>query len=192
MSLNKFLVAAALCVASSPCFAQETAPTEKVVPVENVKVMLTAEGELEGVALLGDKTPIANAKISLAAKGKVIDSVKTDEKGHFSFTNVAPGAYQMLGSADGFVGSQSYDVAPFSAASSCPTCSLGMNAVSSEVVYDSYSQAPLGSFSSSCGGGGGGGIGGGRILGSRLGRLGLIGGIVAIAVSGDNDASPDR
>jgi hypothetical protein len=199
MLIKKIVAIVAVCVFAAPIVAQEQAESvsEAVSVSKNVQVMLNAEGVLEGVAVVEGKTPVpvADAKISLTANGKVVDEVKTDEKGNFSFANVAPGAYQMMGTADGFVGSQSFDVAGFAPASSCSACSLGMNAVSSDVAYDSFSQAPLGSFSSSCGGGigGGGRLGGGRgILGSRLGRLGLIGGVVAIAVSGDNDASPDR
>ena len=42
------------------------------------------------------------------------------------------------------------------------------------------------------GGGFGGGLGGGGLLSNRLVRLGLIGGIIGIAVSDDDPASPDE
>lgn len=73
---------------------------------------------------------------------------------------------------------------------------------SPEVVYQSYTTAPAQSFASAprSGGFGGGGFGGGGILGGGGGLfrrpwlgLGVAGGIVAIAVSDDDDdASPDN
>jgi len=106
----------------------------------------------------------------------------------------------MLGSANGMVGSANYDVVGYNAGSSCPSCSIGMAAASSDVVYDSYAAAPASSFSAgcnTCGGGlGGGSIGGGR-LGGRLGggllrgRVGLLG-LVGLAGLAGDDASPDR
>ena len=87
----------------------------------------------------------------------------------------------------------------------CSTCSLGLQSTSQAVyqdtpVYDAPVSAcgSCGGGCSTCGGGGfggGGGIGGGRLLGNRrLLRLGAIGGIVAIAVSDndDDDVSADQ
>ena len=116
----------------------------------------------------------------------------------FSFANIAPGAYTLTGSAAGFAGGQAFEVAPY-AGTGCSTCNLGLQSTGSVVhqsspVYDAPVSAcgSCGSTCGSCGGGGfGGGGGGGGLLGNRrLLRLGLIGGVVAIAVSDDDDVSP--
>ncbi|QEG22825.1 carboxypeptidase-like regulatory domain-containing protein [Mariniblastus fucicola] len=181
----------------APAVASDAATT---VVKKSVKVMLNEEGALEGKAFLEESKEVAaNVKVSLSANGKVIDAVETDEKGNFSFANVAPGAYQMLGSADGYVGTQSYNVVPYSSPAVGSPCSLGMCGASSNVVYDNYASAPVSSFSSSCGSCNtcGGGLGGGR-LGGRLGggllsngRIGLIG-LAGLAGLAGDDASPDR
>jgi hypothetical protein len=222
MLIKKFAALLALCVIALPAMAQEeanteTAATAKVtakafdqadapsedvttdVVEKSVKVMLTEEGKLEGKAFRTDsKEAAANTKVTLSADGKVVDSVVADEEGNFAFANIAPGAYQMLGSSDGFVGSQSYDVLPYSSPAVGSPCSIGMCGASSEVVYDSYASQPVSSFSSTCGSCNtcGGGFGGGRI-GGRLGggllsngRIGLIGLVGLAGLGGDDDVSP--
>ena len=148
-------------------------------------------------ATVADENKPVDAKVTLSSEGVVIEAVQA-ENGVFSFANITPGAYTLTGSAAGFAGGQAYEVAPYSG-SGCSSCSLGLQSTGSVVhqsspVYD----APV-SACGSCGGGiGGGGIGGGgfgggggRLLGGRrLLRLGLIGGVVAIAVSDDDDVSP--
>jgi len=187
--------------------AVETTPAAVKKATENVKVMLTEDGTLEGNAVRTDsKAVAANVKVTLSADGKVVDAVETDEKGNFSFANVAPGAYQMLGSADGMVGSAAYNVIGYDAGSSYDAYPLSMSPASSDFVYDSYASQPVSSFASgcnTCGGGLGGGSLGGRLgggFGSRLGggggllsnpRIGLIG-LVGLAGLGGDDASPDR
>ena len=168
-------------------------------------VTLQEDGSLAGNVFVAETAAkAADAKITLSQDGEVISTINADGEGNFAFQNIEPGAYDLLGSADPFVGQSSFDVAPFSSGG-CSSCSLGLSSQPSEVVYDSYS-APAQSFSScggcnscnscGCGGGGGGlfgGGGGGGILGSPLFRLGAIGGIVAIAVGDDDDdASPDN
>ena len=166
---------------------------------------LDADGNLVGKVFAkeeGDTAPLSGS-VTLSREGVVIDTVKADEDGVFSFANVEPGAYTMYGTAPGYVGSQTYDIGGYSDAG-YSTADLGLSAYSPAASYESYSAAPCSSCASSCStcgaggggfGGGGGGLGGGGLLGPRpLLRLGLIGGAVGIAVgvSGDDDdASPD-
>lgn len=226
MLTKNFAAAALCCLFAVSAVAQESA-VEKTTAVEktvtakkavtdnkaakNIKVMLTKDGALEGKAVrTGTDQVAANVKVSLSADGKVVDAVESDEKGNFSFASVAPGVYQVLGAADGFVGSAAYDVVGYDSGSSCSACSLGVAPVSSEIVYDNYSSAPVSSFSggcsicgscNTCGGGLGGGSiggGGGRLLGGRLGggllngRIGLVGLAGLAGLAGIDDASPDQ
>jgi len=178
------------------------------------KVEVNQDGSLTGkvfAKVSGQETPV-DAKVTLASEGVVIEAVQT-ENGSFSFANIAPGSYTLTGSTPGFAGGQAFDVAPY-AGTGCSSCSLGLQSTSAPVyqsspVYDAPVSACQ-SCGSACGGsacggsvsggggfgggggGFGGGFGGGRLLGGRLGgrgllRAGLIGGVVAIAVSDDDD-----
>ena len=171
-------------------------------------VSLDNEGNLLGKAFVaGEETPL-EAKVTIAnSEGVVVDSVVAQEDGSFAFTNVAPGSYNMYGATSSYIGAQTYDVVPYSGGTGCSSCDLGLTSYS-EPVYETYASAPCGSCSAApspcgCGGGGGGGLlgggggllggGGGGLFSNRLVRLGAIGGIVAIATSGDDDdASPDE
>ncbi len=174
-------------------------------------ITLQEDGSLKGKAFVAATDEAVDAKITLTQDGKVVSTVETDEKGNFSFANVEPGVYNMQGVADPYVGSADVTVAPFAASSgcqSCQSCDLGMTASAPEVAYSSCGSAPAQAFSASpcgCGGGGllgGGGLGGGGgllggggggLFSSPLVGLGVVGGIVAIAVSDDDDdASPDN
>ena len=174
-------------------------------------ITLQEDGSLKGKAFVATTDEAVDAKITLTQDGKVVSTVETDEKGNFSFANVEPGVYNMQGVADPYVGSADVTVAPYVADAGCQSCNLGMTASAPEVAYSSCGSAPAQAFSASpcgCGGGGGllggGGLGGGGVLGgggllgggggllsSPLVGLGVAGGIVAIAVSDDDDdASP--
>ncbi len=205
--MKKFLLAcAALVFAASPTFAQEatnqkTEAAEVVAPAVK-KIEVNEDGSLSGkvfATVKSQETPV-DAKVTLLSEGVVIEAVQA-ENGVFSFANIAPGSYMLTGSTAGFTGGQAYEVAPF-AGSGCSSCDLGLQSTSDVVYQDSaVYDAPVsacgscGSTCGSCGGGGfgGGGISGGggfagRLLGSRpLLRAGLIGGVVAIAVSDDDD-----
>ena len=188
-SLSK-LVAVIACLAScSVSNAQEA-------------VNLQEDGSLAGKVFVAENaTEAIDAKITLTQAGEVVATADTDEQGNFSFQNIEPGSYDMMGVADPYVGSGSFDVAPYSEGG-CSSCSMGLSTQAPEAVYDTCGAAPAQAFSASpCGGGCnscGGGLGGGRfgggggggLLGPRpLLRLGVIGGIIGIAVS-DDDASP--
>ena len=191
-SLTKLFAVVALLGTCSASNAQEA-------------VNLQEDGSLAGKVFVAETSEkAADAKMTLTQEGQVISTVNADEQGNFSFQNIEPGAYELLGASDPFVGQSSYEVAPYSNGG-CSSCSMGLVAQPAEVTYESCGASPAQSFSaspcggcSSCGGGGGGGgffSGGGRggLLGSPLFRLGAIGGIVAIAVSDDDDdASPSQ
>ncbi len=146
---------------------------------------------------------VPNAQVSLVSQGKVIDVVKTDAAGSFSFANVNPGPYQIVGTANGMVGSQGLNVAPFAQSQPRTTNQVVLQHATPETAYNTFSSAPVSSFSSGpsfgygggggySGGGGGGSLLGGRLLGSPKGLLiigGIAGGVVAIS---DNDSSPDQ
>ncbi|MFK7769256.1 MAG: hypothetical protein AB8B55_18690 [Mariniblastus sp.] len=185
--IRKVLFSLAIAAAfASTSFAQEA---EKAAPAEAkkaeiAKVEIDKDGKLVGKAfarLEGKETPL-KAKVTLSANGVVIDTVTAKEDGSFSFANVEPGVYQMFGSSDGYFGGSSYNVQPFATGGQAPL----LLQANSGVPYSTFSAAPGGGI-----GGGGGGFGGGGLLGNRrLLRLGLIGGVIAIA-SGD-DSSPDE
>lgn len=190
------------CVAALFCSqveAQEvetsTAPKVEVGIETDVKVANTQDGVLRGNVFKeenGEKTPVS-AKMTLTSEGVVVDSVEADEEGSFAFEGIEPGSYQLLGSADGYVGGQAYDVQPYAgAAGGCSSCSLGLQSYEAPYTPAVY-QAPASACGSACGGcagGGGGGLlggGGGLLNGRRLLALGAAGGIIAIATSDDDD-----
>jgi len=170
------------------------------VNAEATKVSLDEEGKLVGSTFIaGEETPL-EAKVTIAnSEGVVVDSVDTQADGSFAFTSIAPGSYNMYGSAASYAGAQTFDVLPH-AGGGCSTCDLGLTTfqepVFQEPVFEQFAQAPCSACSappvSPCGCGGGGG--GGGLFSSRLFRLGAIGGVVAIATGGDDDddASPDN
>lgn len=194
--LTRMFAAAACLVACSVSSAQES-------------VTLQEDGSLAGKAFVAETAEkAAEAKITLTQEGQVISTVNADEDGNFSFQNIEPGAYDMLGVSDPYVGQASYEVAPYSTGG-CSSCSMGLSSQPSEEVYSSCGAAPAQSFSASpcgggcnscgCGGGGGGllggggfGGGGGGFFSSPIVRLGALGGIIAIATSDDDDASPEN
>lgn len=214
----KLLTAAVLAVLSVGSLQAQEVKDVKEAVVEAVvttsedttsstSIALNQEGQLIGNAFVAgeEKTPL-EAKVTLAnSDGVVVDTVVAEEDGSFAFTSVAPGSYNMYGSAASYVGAQAIDVVPYSTGG-CSSCDLGLNSYSTD-TYETYTQAPVSSCGScsaapscGCGGGGGrglfsgGGGGGGLLGGSRFLRFAAIGGIVAIATSDDDDddASPDN
>ena len=224
-----FTVVAATCLLACPALAQEIVETQPettaTAAVQTLPAMLSAEGDLSGTVIApaseGESTEVANAKVSLVSQGKVIDVVTADDAGVFSFANVNPGEYQVVGSANGLVGSQLIKAASFSKTAPAAPSKVILQPAASQSVYDSYGSAPVASFMpSSCsacntcntcsaGGSFGGRLSGGRFgggLGSRLGgglgsgagggllaRPGLLLGLGGLAfIDGDDDASPDQ
>lgn len=215
-TLLKEITAMALaCLIVSPAVGQEAVDSSQQAPSTTT---LTADGQLKGniaIANASETDQVPSVKVSLVSEGKVIDSVTTDAAGQFSFTNVHPGPYQVVGAAPGFVGSQVLQVAPFTDSHPITTSrQLVLHQSVPTTTYSTYAQAPLSTLSSSpvyssptisyAGGGGraiGGRIGGrlgGRLLGGNGGGFlrsprgllvagGVIGGVVAIS-----DSSPDQ
>lgn len=198
-----------------PVFAQ-AADTDQTT----VRVNLTETGALAGrvVTMLdSEETPVV-ARVSLNADGKTVATSTTDIVGNFSFDDVKPGAYEMVGVSGEYVGGQSIVVGEAveggessvelrvtTAATSAvaPIANAPLSAIAPvQAVGSSCSScaAPAASSCSSCnacsscGGGFGGGIGGGGTAfggSSSLRRLLLIGGAVAIPVA-IGGASPDQ
>jgi len=189
---------------------------------DTVRVNLTENGALAGrvVTMLdSEDTPVV-ARVSLTADGKTVATSTTDVVGNFSFDDVQPGTYEMVGVSGQYVGGQSIvvgeavegvessvelRVSTAATAAVAPIVSAPMAAYAPVQATGGCSScaaaAPVSSCNS-CGGGLGGGSsfgggvsfgGGGRLLGggsSSLRRLLLIGGAVAVPVA--ISASPDQ
>jgi uncharacterized membrane protein YgcG len=166
-------------------------------------ITLQEDGSLKGKAFVAATDEAVDAKITLSQDGEVVSTVATDEKGNFSFANVEPGVYNMVGTASPYVGSAAVTVAPYAQDAGCSVCNMGLTEAAPEVAYETCGSAPAASCG--CGGGGviggggggyaggGGGLlgGGGGLLSRPLLGLGVAGGIIAVAVSDDDDdASP--
>lgn len=199
--------------------AEGTSPTSVVesdtVESSAVRAVLNESGALEGrvFAMLGsEETPMV-AKVSLAADGKTVASSETDVIGNFSFSDVEPGTYTMVGVSGEYVGDQVVVVSTASdledEASGGVYTSLALQVAPVDVYSDaSYAGIPMDSYAApisecgscgacdscgvssvsacgSCGGGVGGGIGGGGGIagGSSLRRLALLGTAVAIPIA---------
>lgn len=205
-TFRKFTAIAAVCVLAVPAVAQQT--IVNTVPSTDTAT-LSADGNLVGNILANSANEIAkvsNAQVSLVSQGKVIDSVKADEAGNFSFANVNPGPYQIVGSADGLVGSCNVNVTPFDGSQPANPGSVVLTESAPQVVYDSFGTAPVSSFSTGSGGyaaggsrlggrlfGGGrlgGRFGGGRFITSPLGIATAAG--LGIGLATIDDASPDN
>ena len=118
---DKSIVGEIVSESGQPTFEEE-ASTEEVASSDELivdetagKVMLKKDGTLTGTVFVlkdEEKQPI-NAKVSLSSDGVIIDSVKADETGTFSFDNVEPGSYDMFATADNMVASQAVEVMPY-------------------------------------------------------------------------------
>ena len=201
---------AAVCMMVSPVVGQ-------TADLAGSTTTISVDGTLVGFVRTATSDVVTNAKVSLVSQGKVIDSAVSDESGNFSFANVNPGPYQIVGSSDGMVGAQAYHVGPYVESASAAPANVILQTSAQESVYDAVGSAPLAAYGgcsacaaaapspcstcntcNTCGGGGfgGGGLGLGRgFLTSPRGLLltgGLIGGLAAIDDDDDqDDASPD-
>jgi len=198
MLLNKLTTMtaiAAVCLIISPVVGQTGENTQTSIMEAGSTTMLSVDGRLSGSVATGN-SQVPNAKVSLVSQGKVIDSVTADESGSFSFANVNPGPYQIVGSADGMVGSSALNVAAFADTGAAAPATVMLQASSAQTVYDSYGSTPVSAFStnpvasyntgcgcsacssapvSSCNTCGGGGIG--SRLGGNLGGGNFGGGL---------------
>ena len=175
------------------------ANNDDVVSDDVVQVSLSENGTLVGhvFAMMEDEEAPIAGKVTLTAAGRTVSTLETDNTGNFSFRDVAPGQYKMIGVAGSYVGNKVIEVTPFDAAEEATeeeayTAVPLMVAPSySPQVLDTYGSAPIETFSgggctacgdsqpayvegysvgggcSTCGGGGGFGGGGGGLLGPR-------------------------
>ena len=199
LNFNKIAAILAVCLMASPVFAQVAQETAKITPQASTAT-LSSDGQLTGSVITATADQVPNAQVSLVSQGKVIDSVTADASGNFSFANVHPGPYQLVGTAAGMLGSNALTVAPFVASQPVTPGSITLQPSTPQVMYDSVGSAPVAALSgcstcnaapaptpcstcnacSTCGGGGfgggsfGGNFGGGS-FGSRLGGR-LVGG----------------
>ena len=86
MPLNFKMIAAlvAVCLMGTPVFAQGTAQSTQITP-QSTTATLSSDGQLTGNVITSTADHVPNAQVSLVSQGKVIDSVKTDASGNFSF-----------------------------------------------------------------------------------------------------------
>ena len=218
---KKFIAMAAVGFMSAPVVAQvnEAAAPEATV-VKAAVATLSVEGKLTGNVINDEMVQVPNAKISLVADGKVIDAVTADGEGNFSFTDVKPGPYKLLGATDKLFGAQPITARTVSFAKPVATSRIVLSNASPSQIYQGIGSTPCGcACGGSSGGFGGGGFGGGGFGGGGFGgggfggggafsgggggllrgglagsrRLFLVGGIAtAIAVAvGDNDDDDD-
>ncbi len=176
-----------------------------------VFVTLNAQGELIGqaTAIVGGESVPIEANVSLVRNGVLLSKIVANEDGSFSFPSIAPGDYNMYGSASSYCGRQTFTVRQVDTCNTCvESLPLRLSQYSEGGCYSGFSSAPAASFSSGSvggfAGGGGGGFfggggfaagGGGAVAGrSALRLLGLGGIITAIAVGDSDDllASPSE
>ena len=219
---NFLLGCVVLALATAPVIAQEVVEQAEIIAPSVERIEINEDGTLTGKVyanVASEETPV-DAKVTLAKDGVVLEAVQT-ENGSFSFANISPGSYMLIGSARGYSGAQSFEVGPY-AGSGC-SCNLGLQSTNNAVyqespVYDapvtaaapctSCGSAGISSPCGSCGGGGfsgggfsGGGIGGGgfgggggRLLGGRLGGRRLLrAGLIGgvVAIAVDDDDDDD-
>ena len=58
-------------------------------------ISLSAEGAFRGSLIDGSKQPMNQIPVILKKDSQKVAAVQTDEKGHFTFPNLNPGAYQL-------------------------------------------------------------------------------------------------
>ena len=76
---------------------------EPKVPVDNRQAQPKTGGTVSGKVVGQDGVGVAGAKVTLTSEGQsASQEVITDEDGQFSFTNVAPGAFQLVITSEGF------------------------------------------------------------------------------------------
>jgi len=193
--ITKVAAIAAVCLMISPVCGQ----TDDNV-LSGASTMLSVDGTLVGFVKTSDADAVTNAKVSLVSQGKVIDTAVSDSTGNFSFSNVNPGPYQIVGSSDGLVGAQALHVGPYLESANAAPTNVILQTSAQESVYDALGSVPVSSCSAceaaaapvqevpscgcstcntcnSCGGGGfgGGGFGGAGLPGGGFGGSGLGG-----------------
>lgn len=109
-SFTKSLLTACLGIAIScgSSFAQDAEQVAESKEDAAIRVVLNEDGALQGrvFAMVGSEETPMLAKVSLASDGKTVASSDTDVIGNFSFSDVEPGTYTMVGVSGEYVGDQ--------------------------------------------------------------------------------------
>ena len=124
-----------------------------------VQVSLSENGTLVGhvFAMMEDeKAPIAG-EVTLTSEGQTVSTLETDETGNFSFRDIQPGKYNMIGVAGSYVGNKVIEVTPFNAVVSVESNEETYTAVPLMVApsyspqdLDTYGAAPVQTFAGGC------------------------------------------
>lgn len=168
-----------------------------------IRVNLDEAGVLSGrvVTMLDSEESPVVARVSLTSGGKTVATCTTDVVGKFSFKDVEPGEYKMVGVSGEYVGGQSIVVGTEVKEGRNEIQLTVSTAATTSVTpfvnapMSSYSAAAIDRGTGSFCNAGYSGVDGGIVGGSSLRCLLLIGGAVAIpvALSGDDAAaSPDN
>jgi hypothetical protein len=72
--------------------AQRAAAAPKAISPD---IALSTSGAFRGSLIDGSKKPMTNVTVTLKKDGRKVTSVQTDEKGIYTFPNLAQGAYQL-------------------------------------------------------------------------------------------------
>jgi len=118
-----------------------------------VQVSLSEDGTLVGhvfAMMENEEAPIAG-KVTLTSAGQTVSTLETDETGNFSFKDVQPGKYNMIGVAGSYVGNTVIEVTPFEAepteeAGEYTAVPLLVAPSYSPQVFESYGDAPVQTF----------------------------------------------
>ena len=183
-----------------------------------ISVRVNQYGELIGQAqasVSGNWLPV-EANIAIVSEGVLLGKIVADTDGSFAFPNIAPGNYNVYGTASSFCGRRAVTVLPERGCcdcgeqSRCDSVGLNLTQDSQGTCYADLGSAPAATFSggpspaggfagqpiaSGAGGGGvaaGGGVARG-ISGLRLLAIGGTATAIALGVSDDDDdASPSN
>ena len=103
---------------------------------EIVQVSLSENGSLVGhvFAMMEDEEAPIAGKVTLTADGQTVSTLETDETGNFSFRDVEPGQYNMIGVAGSYIGNKVIEVTPFDAV---------LSDESEEAEEEAYTAVPL-------------------------------------------------
>lgn len=186
-----------------------------------ISVRVNEHGELVGAAqasVSGNWLPV-EANIALVSDGVLLSKIVAGEDGSFAFPNIAPGSYNVYGTASSYCGRRVVTVLSGRGCCNCgdvdhcDSVGLGLTQDAQGACYSDLASAPAATFSggfssapaASGGFGGGGGLatgggiatGGGAVGGASGLRLLAVGGIataIAVGTSDDDDdeASPSN
>ena len=130
------------------CSANENDNNEEEV----VQVSLSENGALVGhvFAMMEDEEAPIAGKVTLTSEGQTVSTLQTDATGNFSFKDIQPGKYNMIGDAGSYVGNKVIEVTPFDAeleeTEEYTAIPLMVAPSYSPQVFESYGSAPVETF----------------------------------------------